>query len=229
MIDGPSPIEPLLVEGPRAPMETLRPLVNLQRVLLLDGDMPFMVDLATGDIRQWENGPPLLVPCVSTPFELAAYVRIQAQVLRDPRPASVDLILLSIQLGTRAIDVVETTRRRLEVRTEGAPSALVSSAIGESLAIVIVIEPVHEDGVSEVRISARNAETAEAIETAVSVPMSIATLTIGGPSTAITGVYGRRRLIPANLEVARRVEPIDQFRRVARKARRVVGNLRARA
>lgn len=226
MIDGPSPIEPLLVEGPRVPMETLRPLVSFQRVLLLNGGPPSMVDLATGDIRRWENGPAVQVPCVSSPFELAAYARIQTQVLRDPRPSPVDLVLLSLAIGDLVVDVVETTARELEIRSGGPSRVMASSPIGGSSAIVIVIEPAMSQDVSEVKVSARNAETVEAIDTTVSISGSVATLTIGGPSTAVTGRYGRRRLIPASVDVALRAEPIDQFRRVARKARSVAGNLR---
>lgn len=229
MIDGPSPIDPLLAEGPRAPMDTLRPAASLQRVLLLDGGEPLMADLATGDIRRWENGPPLSVPCVSTPFELSLYTRIQVQVLRDPRPSSVDLVLLSMNVGHLAIDVVETTQRRLEIRSApgGLPSA--TTAIGESPAIVIVIEPAEADGTKKVTISARNAETAEVIQSTVPCPQSVATLTIGGPSTSMTGRYGRRRLTPVHLEVVTRGEPIDQFRRVARRARRVITSIRRRS
>lgn len=226
MIDGPSPIEPLLAEGPRTPMETLRPLVNFQRVLLLNGEAPRMVDLATGDIRLWENGPSVLVPCVSTPFDLSSYALIQVQVLRDPRPTSVDLTLFSMNLGGAAIDVVETTTRLLEIRSEAESSGLVSTAIGGSSAIVIMIEPFMLDGVSHMKVSARNAETVESIELSVPIHGSVAILTIGGPSSPITGAYGRRRLIPAHLDVAVRVEPVDQFRRVARKARLLVGSLR---
>ncbi len=226
MIDGPSPIDPLLVEGPRVPMETLRPLVSFQRILLLNGGPPSMVDLATGDVRRWENGPAVQVPCVSSPFELSAYARIQTQVLRDPRPSPVDLVLCSLSVGDLVVDVVETTARQLEIRAGDPATVVASSPIGGSSAIVIVIEPVVSQGVSEVKVSARNAETVEAVDTTVSSPGPVATLTIGGPSTAITGRYGRRRLIPASVDVAVRAEPIDQFRRVARKARSVVENLR---
>lgn len=226
MIDGPSPIEPLLVEGPRVPTETLRPLVSFQRILLLNGGPPSMVDLATGDIRRWENGPAVQVPCMSSPFELAAYTRIQTQVLRDPRPSPVDLVVCSLAIGDLVVDVVETTSRQLEIRAGDPATVMASSPIGASSAIVIVIEPAMSQGVPEVRVSARNAETVEAIDTTVSSPGLLATLTIGGPSTTVTGRYGRRRLIPASVDVVLPAEPIDQFRRVARKARSVVGNLR---
>lgn len=223
MIDPPSSISPLLAEGPREPSLSLRPAVSEQRILLLDGAVPEMLDLATGNIRRWENGPPVSVPCVSAPFTLSAYQRLQVQVLRDPRPTSQDLTLLSIGSGGRSIDVVERGGGRLAISAEGETS---EGPIGQSSAIVVGIEPDRET--NRVFVTARNAESMEVLELTTTLPADTATLTIGGPTTQLTGRYGRRRLIPVHLDVARPAEPVDQLRRVVRGARRVASDLRSR-
>ena len=226
MIDGASAIDPLIAEGPLLPVENLRPAASMQRVLFLDGAGPMMADLATGDIRPWENGPPVSVPVPSTTFDAADIARLQVQVLRDPRPTSVDSVLLSVAFQSDAVDVVETTAKTLVIRHRGAE--LAAGPIGGSPAVVIVLEP----NLSErcVLVHARNAETLQGITAEVpsgdNDPLSIM---IGGPTTSFTGTYGRRRLIPVHIDLVRPVAPTDHVRRAAAAARRVAVALKNRA
>ncbi len=223
MIDPPSAISPLLAEGPREPALSLRPAVSEQRLLLLDGPEPTMLDLAAGNVRRWENGPPVSVPCVSGTFPLFDYQRILVQVLRDPRPTSQNLTLLSLADSHSSIDVDERIGGRLAVSSSSDES---NGGIGQSSAIVVTIEPDPE--AERVVVTARNAESMEGVELAAVWSSAEATLTIGGPTTLLTGRIGRRRLIPVHIDAVRRAEPVDQLRRVVRGARRVAGGFRSR-
>lgn len=232
MIDGPSAIDPLVAEGPLLPMETLRPLASLQRVVLLDRPGPMMADLETGDFRQYENGPPVSVPMVSNVVDFAAIDRLQVQVLRDPRPTSVEVTLLSLHLGDAGvtIDVRESPMQKMSLHmTDSAGHKEVTAPIGKSSAIVVVIERNAVEGQQHLTVQARNAESMS--WTSVDADVSETggtTLTVGGPTTAVDGMYGRSRMIPVQLEVTLHGEPIDQVRRVVQGARRAVGALRSR-
>lgn len=213
------PLDPQLEAGPRVPTDVLRPLESEQRILCLDGPEPMMIDLAQGNIRRWENGPPLSIPCVSTPFDLDDYQSILVQVQRDPRPTSVDLTLLSLEVDGKLIDVVENADSTLEIRAEGES---ILHPIGSSLAVVVTLHP----SADELIIRARNAESLEGAELAVSWGTGVSTLTIGGTSAHVTGHHGRRRLIPAFVDVQRRRAPVDQVQRarnIAERAARGVG------
>ena len=225
MIDGTSSINPLVAEGPRLPVETLRPAPSLQRVLLLDQSQPRMADLASGDIRAWENGPPVSVPMVSAAFALDAFKRLQVQVLRDPRPTSVESVLFSLRCGSTVLDVVETTTSELLIR--GSDGTTAHGPIGDSAAIVVVLRPEIEE--RRVAVLARNAETLNGIDATVAmVSWEPATLTVGGPTIDKTGGHGRRRLIPVHLDVEPVLLPADQVRRAVSGARRVAGAVRDR-
>lgn len=232
MTDGPSAIDPLVAEGPLLPMETLRPLVSLQRMVLLDQPGPMMADLATGDVRRYENGPPVSVPMISNVVDFADIDRLQVQVLRDPRPTSVEMVLCSLWLADAevAIEVCESPGRRLVVRTiDGDRVNEVTTVVGASMAIVVVFERTEADGRHRIGVQARNAEAMHWIDSSVELSRTTgATLTVGGPTTARTGLYGRSRMIPVQLEVAPHREPIDQVHRVVRGAKRAVGALRSR-
>lgn len=218
VIDGSSAIDPLVAEGPLLAVENLRPAVNLQRVLVLDQPVPMMADLATGDIRPWENGPAVSVPMVSTPFSLTGIDRIQVQVLRDPRPTSVDNTLLSLHLGETTVDIVETIDGQLVIRSGGQNQE--AGPIGSSPAVVIDIEPRVDE--LQIGVGARNAETLHGIHANIAAPNTdTALLTVGGPTTAVTNTHGRRRLIPVHLHVTRQTLPADQVRRAVTGARRV--------
>lgn len=213
------PLDPHLEAGPRSPTDVLRPLESEQRILCLDGPEPMMVDLAQGNIRRWENGPPLSIPCVSTPFDLVDYETVLVQVQRDPRPTSVDLVLLSLDVDGQVVDVIERVDATLEIR-----SAELSAVhpIGASLAVVITIHPTNEG----LTVRARNAESLNGAELSLSWAMGPSRLTIGGPSVHVSGRYGRRRLIPAFVDVQRRRPPVDQVQRarnIAERAARGVG------
>lgn len=225
MIDGASSIDPLVAEGPLLPVETLRPAPSLQRVLLLDHAQPRMADLASGDIRGWENGPPVSVPLVSTAFALDSYARLQVQVLRDPRPTSVDVVLVSMGCGSAVIDIVETTSAELLIRSSKGDA--VRAPIGGSPAIVTAFYPDIDNGT--LKITARNAETLEGIEANVRISWwDSAMLTIGGPLTDETHTHGRRRLIPVHIDFERPRLPAEQVRRAVSGARRVAGAVRDR-
>ena len=223
MIDPPGSIDPLLAQAPRAPSEVLRPLASEQRVLLLDGAEPQMVDLTVGNVRRWENGPPLQVPFVSTPFDLWDYTSIEVQVLRDPRPTSVDLTLLSIEIAGEAFDVVDCLNRTIEIR--GRNKTVVAKSAGSN-AVVITLKPQPET--ESLQVVARDAALPGGFELEAAVPSSLAVLTVGGPSTSVTGSYGRRRLIPAHVVVQRRPEPVDPRERAVRLAGRVARAARNR-
>ena len=232
MIDGPSPIDPLVVEGPLLPVENLRPLVSLQRMVLLDQAGPLMADLATGDIRRYENGPPVSVPMVSNEIDFGDVERLQVQVLRDPRPTSVETILCSLWIADSdaSFEVSEGVGQRLVVRTSvGGKTNEVTAAIGGSMAIVIVFEQHEVDGRYRVTIRARNADGMDWINDDVVVgEVTGTTLTVGGPTTTRNGLYGRTRMIPVQLDVVLRSEPVDQVRRAVRGAKRAAGALRSR-
>jgi len=226
--DGPSAIDPLVAEGPRAPVDSLRPAVSQQRRLLFDGPTLMMVDLAAGNVRPYENGPPVSVPMSSAPFDLAMYDRLQVQLLRGPRPTSTSMTHLSLRLGRaeRAIDVSETPDGELVVAHGDVTER---GAIGQSPAIVVVIEHTKSEGGHEVAVSARNAETMDGPRLLVAaVLVDIASLTIGGPAFDVTGNRGIRRTTPVQIEVTAHREPVDQVRRVVGAARRAAGSLRDR-
>lgn len=225
MNDGPSPIDPLVAEGPLAPVDTLRPAPSLQRIILLDEAGPMMVDLESGDVRRYESGPPVSVPMVSDRFDLSQVRRLQIQLLRDPRPSSVSQTLLSLDVSSAGmvIDVRATPDNVLEVSVSGAIEAAVSGPLGASPAVVVVIET--QD--SALRVSARNADTLTSTVLEVEAGnCSNATLTVGGPSSRITGTIGRRRTIPVQVDLAHHGEPIDQLRRGLLAARRLARSVR---
>lgn len=219
-------LDPSLVEGPRRPTETLRPAVSAQRVLFLDGPEPQMADLATGDIRRWENGPPVSVPCTSSPVDLRSWEMIQFQVLRDPRPTSVDTTLLSLAVADESIDVIETVGGRLHIRARRR--VLADGPIGGSPAVVVAFRPSVDGETITLGIRVRNAESAAGIDARHDVSSKDGVFTIGGPSTALTGARGRRRLIPVHLEVARRAEPGDVVSQILGRGRRAAGVIRRR-
>ncbi len=220
MNDGPSAVSPLLAEGPRQPVPSLRPAVSEQRVLLLDRVEPQMVDLVAGNIRRWENGPPVSLPLVSGPVDLAAFRRLQFQILRDPRQTSVDTILASLALGgICTVDVIARVGGRISI---SSGNATVEGPIGGSPAIVIGFE-VRED---KLHIDARNAETTETIELVSAAVGSPGTFTLGGPSTNVTGMHGRRRMSPVHIDVTRTPEPVDDVRRTLRRLRSLVRSAR---
>lgn len=221
MIDGPSAIDPLVTEGPTQPGISLRPAVSEQRVLVLDGGPARMVDLAAGNIRAWENGPPVSIPCVSAPFDLSDYGRLQVQVLRDPRPTSVDVTLLSLEMGQRSVDVIELASGGLSIAT---PDTSVDGPAGQSPAIVILLEPSDE----QCCITVRNAESPSGFEATVPLPSGAATLTIGGPSAHLGAPIGRRRLVPVLIDAVPVATAPDQVRRVAGRVRRAAASLRDR-
>lgn len=228
MTDGPSAIDPLVAEGPLAPVESLRPAPSLQRVLILDSPTPQMVDLAAGNVRPYENGPPVSVPMTSTRFDFAALTRLQVQVLRDPRPTSLDTTLLSLQLADAGVvvDVRETPDGTLRI---DAPSGSASGPIGASPAVVVVVTRIATEQTHRLSVTARNAETMTHVEHELAVATTTnAMVTIGGPTSDITGQHGRRRTIPVHLETSVPVEPVDQMRRAVRGAKRVAGSIRAR-
>lgn len=228
MTDGPTAIDPLVAEGPRAPVESLRPGLSLQRVLLFDPDGPMMADLATGDIRRYESGPPVSVPMVSDRFDLGSVGRLQLQLTRDPRPTSTaqTLVGLDVRSANSAVDVRILPTNLLEIVGSGRASDVsITASAGMSPAYVIVIE---HDG-DKVTVAVRNAETLDF--TSVVVDVSDATdsvLSIGGPSDRSGGAPGRRRSVPVLIDVQKAPTPVDQLARVARGARRLAGVVRNR-
>lgn len=229
MTDSPSAIDPLVAQGPLAPVESLRPAPSLQRVLILDTPTPHMIDLAGGNVRPYENGPPVSIPMTSTRFDLASIERLQVQVLRDPRPTSADTTLFSLHLGdgNRTIDVRETSNGKLVIDV-GEPDPM-TTPIGESPAVVIVVTRSSTESTQHVTVSARNAETMEESSTTFDIAtVSNAMVTIGGPTTEVAGRVGRRRTIPVQIHTAHTVEPVDQVRRVLRGAKRAAGSIRGR-
>lgn len=228
MNDAPSAIDPLVAEGPRAPVETLRPGISLERLLFLDEPGPMMADLATGDIRRYESGPPVSVPMVSDSFDLARIKRLQVQIIRDPRPSSTSHTLLSLDIVSAdcAVQVRISATNRLELVTTGSCDVpVVSVPAGASPAFVIVVETAG----AQVTVSARNAETLDFSSLVVEpADLGNAVLTVGGPPATADGVLGRRRTVPVLVELAHHGEPVDQLRRAVRGARRAAGSIRSR-
>ena len=227
MIDSPSAIDPLVAEGPRAAVDTLRPGLNFQRILFLDQPGPLMADLATGDIRRYESGPPVSLPMISDSFDLARLRRMQVQIGRDLRPSSVSQTLLSLDVESAAcvVDVRISSENLLEIVAShgGVPPSAVHA--GSSPAFVIVVEQAS----GEVEVSARNAETLDSISLSLSVAdRSAAMVTVGGPSMRTTGQYGRRRSAPVLIDLEHHLEPVDRLRHVGRRARSVAGAARRR-
>lgn len=228
MNDAPSAIDPLVAEGPLAPVETLRPAPSLQRVLLLDDPGPAMVDLESGDIRRYESGPPVSVPMVSNVFDLSRVRRLQLQILQDPRPSSVSQTLASLDVRSAGliVDVRATPAGLLEVTSSGSLEQSTAGPLGSSPALVVVIE---FDRTS-VRVSARNADTLTSIRLDLEVgDGTAAALTVGGQSTRVTDTIGRRRTIPVLIELEHHSEPIDRVSRVLGRVRHVAGVMRDKA
>ena len=228
MIDSPTSIDPLVAEGPRTPLETLRPAVSLQRVLILDEPGPLMADLATGDIRRYESGPPVSVPMVSDVFDLGRVRRLQVQLIRDPRPSAVSQTLMSLDIessGSSAEVRITADNTLLLLPTGGFGSTPIVGPAGESPAFVIVVEQTN----GLVTLSARNAETPDQISLECEPGDLSSVMTIGGPSTRASGEFGRRRSIPVHIEMQQHGEPVDQLHRVVRGARRVAGSIRDKA
>jgi hypothetical protein len=226
--EAPTAIDPLVAEGPRGPVETLRPGLNLQRVLLLDEPGPMMADLATGDIRRYESGPPVSVPMVSDTFDLGKLRRMQVQVTRDPRPSSVGQILLSLDVASARciVDVRISADDVLEVVPSGEGAAAPArTKSGTSPAFVIVVK--QADG--RVEVAVRNAETLESISSTVELAdLTSASVTVCGPNVHATGRYGRRRSVAVHIDLQHHVEPTDQLRQAARRARTIAGAVRRR-
>lgn len=228
MIDGPSEIDPLVAEGPRAPVETLRPGLSLERVLLLDEGRPLMADLATGDIRPYESGPPVSVPMWSDHFDLSTIGRLQVQVTRDPRPASVSQTLLAVDVSSAqsAVDVRLTPSNVLEICGSGkAQDHRLELPAGGSPAFVIAVDSADET----VTVSVRNAETLDFTSVSFdAADTSRTVVTVGGPSQRSGSASGRRRSVPVLIEIHPARVPVDHFRRALRGARRIGGALRQR-
>lgn len=217
-------LDPALGEGPRQPGSTIRPARSEQRMLLLDGDTPQMIDLAAGNIRAWESGPPITVPCESTPFTLGDFSLIQVQLVRDLRASSVDLTLLALAIDDTMIEVIDRTDDMLVVT---GPGDSMEMPIGSSPAIVIDLTPTRTEGKLDLLVSARNAESPSSQSVRFSVPDALAVLTIGGPSTALTGRHGRRRPSAVHINASRigapaTTPPPPLLRRVVGRARREV-------
>jgi len=228
VIDRPGSIDPLVAEGPRSPVNSLRPGVSQQRTLMLDGPTPMMLDLAEGNIRPYENGRPVSVPMSSTPFDLSIFDRIQVQLMRGPSPTSKATTHFSVQIGQgdRVIEVRETRDGLLEI-TDDRTSA--SGAIGTSPALVVLIETRTPGQDPEVVVSARNAETLDGPSLAVTVPsVDDARFTVGGSTYERTGSRGLRRSMLVQIDVVPHREPVDQVRRVVGAAKRAAGSLRDR-
>lgn len=214
-------LDPALGEGPRTPTETVRPLVSDERVLLLNGSFPAMVEVGSGRMAPWENGPPVLLPCVSRPFDLFDFERIQVQVLRDPRPTSVDLTLVSLTVGSPgegvSIEIRESVSGRLEVL---GGDELVDCPIGSSQAVVVVFEPSEAESGATLTVSARNADTMQHITTTCGVPKVDSRLLVGSAPPTPATLPGRARLSPVLVDVSRRQSPPDLVKRGAARAKR---------
>ena len=228
MIDGPTAIDPLVAEGPPLPVETLRPGLSLQRVLLLDESGLLMADLATGDIRRYESGPPVSVPMVSDRFDLGSAGRIQIQITRDPRPTSVAQPLFGIDIHSArsAVDVRILPSNSLEIAGSGrALPASVTAPAGGSPAFVIVVEYANE----QMTVSVRNAETLDFTSLTIDVAdPSDSVVSIGGPSDRSGSTVGRRRSVPVLIDVQKQSTPADHVTRVVSGVRRLVGAARQR-
>lgn len=218
----PVQLNPQLVAGPSQPVSTVRPSVSQQRVLLLDDGRPEMLDLVDGEIRPWENGPPITIPVLSTPFRLTDYSHIQVQLFRDLRSTSVDRVLFSVAMGEQSIDVIES--QQLELVVDG-PSRSATSAIGASPAVVVTIKPVSSETGTRLVVSARNAETDMSCEITELLVGEFATLTIGGPTTALSGRSGRLRPSAVHIHTQPRTDAASLAKRVATRARREASSI----
>ncbi len=229
MMDGPSAIDPLVAAGPLVPVGPLRPAPSLQRIVMFDHAVTHMMDMSGGNIRAYENGPPVSVPMTSTRFDLTSLDRLQVQLLRDPRPSSVDSTLFSLHLADagRVVDVRETPDGSLVLDDDRTTPT--TAPIGESPAVVIVVSRTSTETSHHVVVSARNAETMRASNLELDVTsLTNAMVTIGGPTAELTGTVGRRRTIPVQIDTTLPQQPIDQVRRAVRGAKRVAGSLRGR-
>lgn len=215
-------LDPRLVAGPRTPRSTVRPVVSEQRVLLLDGERPEMLDLVSGETRPWENGPPITVPCNSTPFRLSNYEQVQVQLFRDLRTSPTALVLASLALGDAEIRVTESVEACLAI---AGPKHVAEGPIGESPAVVVSINPTTTGEGLRVVVSARNAEGQESYTITEMLADDLATLTVGGPSTRLGGRSGRRRPSAVHVHAKRRVDAASVIKRVATRARREASSI----
>ena len=219
-------LDPSLAVGPTSPVSTVRPVVSEQRVLLLDGERPEMVDLAAGEIRPWENGPPITIPCESTPFSLADFTQVQVQLFRDLRSASTDQCLFTLVAGDAVITVSESVGGQLMI---AGPRNSAERPIGSSPAIVVTMRPTPQEHGLRVEFSARNAETQEPCTITETLAVdAMATLTIGGPSAELTGRSGRKRPSSVHVHAERRMDAATTVKRVAGRARREASSIMQR-
>ena len=164
--------------------------------------------------------------------------RLLVQATVDTKPNPAPTTVMSLQIGTESIEVQSTPNKQLKIIDTTGESVV--CPIGESNAIVLQLDRVSNDFV----VSARNAETLERIELvhhcvtrdgpsannhgAESDGHRGAVLTVGGPSTALTGDIGRHRTGIVVIDVAPRLDPIDGLARAAKGARRFVGSVKRR-
>ena len=144
------------------------------------------------------------------------------------RTRSVGQTLLSLDILSAGciVDVRISADDLLEIAATGEGiSELEKQPAGSSPAFVIVVEQI--DGIVEV--AARNAENLQPISSAVELSdLTRASLTVGGPSVQATAMFGRRRATPVLISLERELEPVDQLRQVARRARAIAGAARRR-
>lgn len=218
-------LDPSLADGPLTPTPVSRPLVSEQRVLLLNGPRPEMFDLTAGDVRPWENGPPITVPCESLPFALSRFSYLQIQLVRDLRASSTDLHLLSLSVGDSLVEVLDQRSGELALR---GPGGQVTQPRGSSPAIVIGFRPTPRESGLEILVTVRNADSESSCSMTFSLPDAAAVLTIGGPSVATTGQYGRRRPSAVHIQAQNHLEAAGMARRVAGRLRREANSVLGR-
>lgn len=210
-------LDPSLAAGPTNPVSTVRPATSEQRVLFLDGDHPELLDLVTSEIRPWENGPPITIPCESTPFRLAEYAQLQVQMFRDLRSASTDQCLFALVGGETMITVTESLDGRLML---AGPRRRAECPVGVSPAVVVTMRPTIQEGGISLEVSARNAESQQSCTITETLSGDVlTTLTVGGPSSALTDRSGRRRPSSVHIHSERRTDAAELVKRVAGRAR----------
>ena len=197
-------------------------------MLLLDESGLLMADLATGDIRRYESGPPVSVPMVSDRFDLGSAGRIQIQITRDPRPTSTAQPLIGIDINSAgtAVDVRILPSNLIEIVGSGRASpASVTAPAGGSPAFVMVVEYTNE----QMTVSVRNADTLDSTSLIIDVAdPSNSVVTIGGPSDRSGSAMGRRRSVPVLIDVQKPPTTVDQVTRLVSGIRRLVSAARQR-
>lgn len=214
-----SVLDPLLQDGPGSPSPNFRPGLRNTPLLLLDAQ-PRLLDVATSAYTPWTNGGPYPLPMASAPFSFADITHLMLQVERDNYSTNDDIVIASVLIGTRYVEVIESPAGELIIASGGEK---VVGSIGESPNVVTLIEPSEQDGRTTLDVTARNADTLAGITLTIEADTTQGRVVVGGPIVDGNDGPGRRRRGSIYIDCQHHSsnQPLDRLssgvRRVARR------------